>query len=81
MVNLLTSSRLSRELVGSFSPFVAGVSAVAIALGSRHTCAIVSGGGVKCWGLNDNGQLGTGSRTDATSPADVAGDWCPPVQS
>ncbi len=35
---------------------------------------IVSGGGVKCWGSNQRGQLGVGSRTDATSPADVAGD-------
>ncbi len=51
-----------------------GVSAVAIALGSDHTCAIVSGGGVKCWGYNYYGQLGIGSRTDATSPAEVAGD-------
>ncbi len=51
-----------------------GVSAVAIALGSAHTCAIVNGGWVKCWGANGNGQLGIGSTTDETSPADVAGD-------
>ncbi len=42
-----------------------GISAVAIALGERHSCAIVSGGGVKCWGLNNGVGL--------TSPADVAG--------
>jgi hypothetical protein len=54
-----------------FSP---GVAAVTIALGESHTCAIVSGGGVKCWGNNGNGQLGIGNRTDATRPADVAGD-------
>ncbi len=52
----------------------AGVFAVAIALGCGHTCAIMSKGGVKCWGLNANGQLGIGSRMDATRPADVAGE-------
>ncbi len=51
-----------------------GVSAIAIALGFSYTCAIVSGGGLKCWGSNSDGQLGIGSTTDATSPADVAGD-------
>jgi alpha-tubulin suppressor-like RCC1 family protein len=53
----------------------AGISAVAIALGYDHTFAIVSGGGVKCWGANGYGQLGIGSTTYAMmSPADVAGD-------
>ncbi len=27
-----------------------GVSAIAITLGGWHTCVIVTGGGVKCWG-------------------------------
>ncbi len=58
---------------------LSGVSAVVIYLGSYHSCAIVSGGGVNCWGYNSNGQLGIGSRTDATSPAAVAGDGCPPL--
>ncbi len=66
----LISARLSPPLPRS------GLSAVAIALGYAHTCAIVSGGGVKCWGWNVVGQLGIGSTTDATRPADVAGDGC-----
>ena len=56
-------------------PFIprSGLSAIFIAAGSYHTCAIASGGGVKCWGNNGNGQLGIGSTTNQRSPVDVAG--------
>jgi alpha-tubulin suppressor-like RCC1 family protein len=44
---------------------------VPLAAGWNHTCAVSGGGGVVCWGNNDNGQLGDGSRTDRTKPVDV----------
>jgi alpha-tubulin suppressor-like RCC1 family protein len=53
---------------------VAG-SVVAVAAGSTHTCALLSDGTIRCWGLSNVGQLGNGSAIidPVTTPVMVSG--------
>lgn len=46
---------------------------IALTAGFEHTCALTKQGGVKCWGDDQYGQLGTGNSANALRPADVAG--------
>jgi alpha-tubulin suppressor-like RCC1 family protein len=45
-----------------------------IAAGYRHTCGVLDSGSVQCWGVNDEGQLGTGADTvdRETTPVSVS---------
>lgn len=48
-----------------------GGAAVMIGAGGSSTCAALRDGRVRCWGANDDGQLGDGTTRDATTPVTV----------
>jgi alpha-tubulin suppressor-like RCC1 family protein len=78
---------LASDMGSSLNKVVVGNSSVdQISVGSSFTCALTSDQQVKCWGLNDQGQLGIGSRLNvgenpsemlALKPAITSGE---PVQ-
>ncbi|MCP4502129.1 MAG: hypothetical protein GY822_19400 [Deltaproteobacteria bacterium] len=53
---------------------VSGITdAVHLSAGFDHTCAVLSGGDVHCWGINDFGQLGDDGMTPSLTPVQVIG--------
>jgi alpha-tubulin suppressor-like RCC1 family protein len=45
-----------------------------VSTGDSHTCAITTAGRAYCWGNNEDGELGDGTRTARTRPTPVAGN-------
>ncbi len=66
--NATTTNSSVPVAVSGLASGVAGIS-----LGAQHGCALSSGGGVQCWGLNSNGQLGNDATPISNVPVAVAG--------
>ena len=47
--------------------------AVAVSCGYYHSCAVLIGGGMHCWGWGAQGRLGNGGTTSASTPVVVSG--------
>lgn len=55
------------------------VGATQVAAGRSHSCALIDDGTVRCWGLNDKGQLGDGTLNDSNEPGPVMIDKDSPL--
>jgi len=47
--------------------------AISIAAGVNHNCALLVDGTAKCWGRNEHGQLGNGTTMNSSTPVVVSG--------
>jgi alpha-tubulin suppressor-like RCC1 family protein len=54
-------------------PVLVGTRVLGLVAGEAHTCGLLEGGGVACWGSNRAGELGDGSRTSSLAPVRVRG--------
>jgi alpha-tubulin suppressor-like RCC1 family protein len=63
---------LTPTFTSTFTP-TPGIIVTALAAGRRHTCIITARQSVKCWGENEDGQLGDGTTLQKFVPADVPG--------
>lgn len=71
-VGVAGSDPTTPAATGSLVLTIAG-DVVALSSGGQTTCETRSDGTARCWGRNDYGQFGNGTRTGGTTPAAVSG--------
>jgi len=62
--------RLRPTSIGGGS--LAGQLVASVTAGGFHTCAVLNGGSLSCWGANEDGQLGNGTMETTTRPTQIA---------
>ena len=55
----------------SVSGLTSGVATISV--GYNNSCAVLTSGALKCWGRNDQGQIGDGTTTARNTPTSVSG--------
>ncbi|MEZ5565193.1 MAG: hypothetical protein R3F24_06580 [Gammaproteobacteria bacterium] len=61
-------------VIVTFPSTVAGITtAIAVTAGFEHSCALLNTGDIRCWGRNDEGQLGNGGTSNTNTPVAVVG--------
>ena len=59
--------------VGGSTSVCTGDTAAAVSTAICNSCAVLTTGGLKCWGSNTYGQLGNGTTIDSSVPVTVSG--------
>lgn len=78
--NTITRGDNRGEMGTALKPVALGTgrTAVEVAPGWAHTCVVLDDASVKCWGLNEDGQLGAGDRSRrGDGPGEMGDDLAP----
>jgi alpha-tubulin suppressor-like RCC1 family protein len=70
---IITASAEGKSGTRQLEVTAAPLTLAAITTGGFHSCALLSDGSARCWGVNANGQIGDGTTTNRLQATQVAG--------